>query len=194
MASELITVVVVVGALAVMFGVWVVIVIRFYRKIGPNEALVITTPNGVHVERRGRIVIPFLHQAESVDLSTKQLRVERKGREAPTTKDGVQTDLVVVFYLHVNDTHEDVLKAAKRIGTERLRDATALKELLAPQLASAIDTLTRALVFENLEREREKVEDELTKIVDENLDGLTVDRAVLERVERTPVEQAGPFR
>src|SRR5687767_5576125 len=173
---------------------WVVIMLRFYRRIGPNEALVVTTPNGAVVARRGRLVLPFVHTAESVDLSTKQLRIERKGRDAPTTKDGVQTDLVVVFYLHVNESEDDILKAARKIGAERLRDATALKELLAPQLAGNIDTLARNVSFEMFDRERDMLEDKLLHIVADELDGLSLDRAVIERVDRTPVEQAGPFR
>jgi flotillin len=187
-------VIVAIAAMVLMVTGWVVMMIRFYRRIGPNEALVVTTPNGAIVARRGRLILPFLHTAESIDLATKQLRVERKGRDAPTSKDGVQTDLVVVFYLHVNEVEDDILKVARKIGADRLRDASALKELLAPQLAASVDTLTRSVAFETFERDRDRLEEELRHFFADGLDGLTLDRAVIERVERTPVEQAGPFR
>jgi flotillin len=184
-----------VATVAVIVIGWVALMIRFYRRIGPNEALVVTTPNGVRVARRGHLVIPFLHSAESIDLATKQLRVERKGRDAPTTKDGVQADLVVVFYLHVPENEEDILKAAKLIGADRLRDAAALKELLAPQLGGAIDTVARNVAFEALENEREMLEEKVLEILQTELDGLNLARVVIERVERTPsMEHVGPFR
>ena len=67
------------GTLIFLVGV-VVIASRFYRKVGPEEALIITGFGGLRVATgRGTIVIPVAHRAEQMDLSVTRIANARHG-------------------------------------------------------------------------------------------------------------------
>jgi uncharacterized membrane protein YqiK len=79
--ESLALVVVVVGTtLGLVLG-WAILFMKFYKRVPPGEALIVTTPReSLVVFDRGFMVLPFVHRAERVDLTAKVLRFEPAGR------------------------------------------------------------------------------------------------------------------
>ncbi|MCA9053632.1 MAG: flotillin family protein, partial [Planctomycetaceae bacterium] len=91
--AELITTLVI-GAI-ILIGI-LIILSRFYRKVGPEVALVRTGIGGMQVTSGGGIVvIPIMHAAELMDLSVKRIEIQRRGTSGLICKDNVRADIEV---------------------------------------------------------------------------------------------------
>jgi uncharacterized membrane protein YqiK len=194
MNEGLIVILVAVGAMIIMVAGILVLVARFYRRVGASEALVVTMQRGTHVMRNGGLVFPFLQTAEIIDLTAKTIACSCMGRHALGTRDGIRIDVEASFVLRVADTREDILAAAKEIGAARIRDSKGLEELFGARFARAIADVVGSLSIEEIEKHRDRFEDEVTKVASEDLHGMVIDRVAIARVEPTPPETAGPFR
>ena len=71
--------------IAALFGVGfiaaaLIIFSQFYRKIGPEKALVRSVQGGLRaVTGSGIFVIPVLHRVDQMDLSVKRIEIARRG-------------------------------------------------------------------------------------------------------------------
>lgn len=85
-----------------------------------NEAFVRT--GGLFIKKKavilygGCIVLPGFHQLTRVPLREISIDVERIGKLAVRTKDYLRADMRVTFYVCINASEEDVLKAAARLS------------------------------------------------------------------------------
>ena len=90
---------------------------RFYRKVGPEEAIVRSGKGGLHaVSGDGIWIIPILHRAEMMDLSVKRIEIKRQGSSGLICKDNVRADIEVAFFVRVNNKKEDILQVAQSLG------------------------------------------------------------------------------
>jgi flotillin len=192
--EQLVAIIVAAVAVFVFVAGFLALVARFYRRVGASEALVVTTPSGVRVFRNGGMVFPVLQTAEVIDLTAKTIPSTCKGRDALGTRDGVRIDVEASFVIRVDDKTDDIVEAAQKVGAARLRDAKALEELFGDRFSRAIGAVVGRLTMEELEKERDRLEDEIHKVVSDDLHGMVIDRVVIARVEPTPAETAGPFR
>ncbi len=123
------TFVVVAGvALLVVVGL-LVIIIKCYRKVLQGQALIRNGMGGTKVCFSGMIVIPILHKCEYMDISVKRIEIDRRALQGLICKDNLRADIVVAFFVRVNNTVEDVIKVAQSLGCERASDRQALIEL-----------------------------------------------------------------
>ena len=112
-----------VGAMLVVFA-------QFYRKVGPEEALVRSGQGGLRAATgRGIFVIPVLHRVDRMDLSVKRIEIHRSGEAGLICKDNIRADIEVAFFVRVNNTRDDItihnhLLFYRRIG---LKQASALQ-------------------------------------------------------------------
>ena len=109
------------GAIVVVILGVVFFITRFLRKVEPGKALIVINPfrKNMKVSFTGGIVIPLIQRAEIMDVSTKQVVVERSGKDGLICKDNIRADISVNFYLRVNNTEADVRSVAQSIGVER---------------------------------------------------------------------------
>ena len=93
---------------------------RIYVVTPNNEAFVRTgglfTKNKSVILYGGCIVLPGFHQLTRVPLREISIDVERTGKMAVRTKDYLRADIRVTFYVCINASEEDVLKAAARLS------------------------------------------------------------------------------
>src|SRR3954467_5843897 len=74
--------------------VFTVTVAKFYRRCGPDEALVRTGAGGSRVVIGGGVnVYPIVHQLMRVSLRSIKLQVERSAKNALVTKDKIRANV-----------------------------------------------------------------------------------------------------
>ena len=176
------------GTLIFLVGV-VVIASRFYRKVGPEEALIITGFGGLRVATgRGTIVIPVAHRAEQMDLSVKRIEIARRGESGLICQDNIRADIEVAFFVRVNNTREDILQVAQSLGCRRASEHKALVELFDAKFSEALKTVGKHFDFVDLYTERDKFKDEILRHIGTDLNGYILDDCAIDFLEQTPIE------
>ena len=121
-------------AIAVVIGIVLLVVLglglivsRLFRKVPQGQALVVSKWREVVVTFTGQIVIPVVHKAEVMDISVKNIQVDRRGKDGLVCKDNVRADISVEFYVKVEKTAEAVVRVAQQVGVERASDQTTMR-------------------------------------------------------------------
>jgi uncharacterized membrane protein YqiK len=185
-----IVVVVAVGAL--------VVITRCYRKVPQGTALIVGKARGVTVSFTSAVVLPVLHRAETMDLRTKRVRIERHGMDGLLCRDDVRADISITFSVRVNATAEDVLEVAWSIGAERASDEGALQELFSARFTEALKTVASRSDSTDLHADREGFRHQVVELVrGDALRGFLLEDAAIDYLERTPPDrpaEPGPVR
>ncbi|MEZ6056151.1 MAG: SPFH domain-containing protein [Planctomycetaceae bacterium] len=166
-----------------------IILSRFYRKVGPEEALVRTGIGGMQVTSGGGIVvIPIMHRAELMDLSVKRIEIARRGESGLICKDNVRADIEVAFFVRVNNQKEDILQVAQSLGCRRASDHRSLVELFDAKFSEALKTVGKRFDFVELYEERDKFKAEILNALGTDLNGYILDDCAIDFLEQTPLE------
>ena len=67
----------------------------FYIKVSPVLALVNNKTGEMAISLTGGLVLPIVHRAEIMDISTKMIELERRGKEGLICKDNIRADIKV---------------------------------------------------------------------------------------------------
>lgn len=162
---------------------------RFYRKVGPEEALVKTGSGGLKViTGSGMIVIPIMHRIEYMDLSVKRIEIKRQGSSGLICRDNVRADIEVAFFVRVNNETESIKEVAQALGCARASEKAALIELFDAKFSEALKTVGKKFDFVELYNERDKFKSEIIKVIGKDLNGYVLEDAAIDFLEQTPVE------
>jgi len=163
---------------------------KFYRKVGPEEAIVTSGQGGLRAASgEGTWVIPVLHRAEHMDLSVKRIEIHRKGESGLICKDNIRADIEVAFFVRVNNTKEAILAVAQSLGCKRASDRQALVELFDAKFSEALKTVGKHFEFVELFVERDKFKEQILKVIGTDLNGYVLDDCAIDYLEQTPVEK-----
>ncbi len=167
--------------------------LSFYQKTNSDQALIVSTmgPNPT-VAFEGAIVYPIIHSAESIDLSTKTLRIIRKGPRSVRCQDLIPVDLESTILLRVNRTTRDILQVAQTIGCERASKLEALRELFEGKINEALDAAAATMDFSELFREREKYKNLVLEYIGTDLSGFKLEDLSIDQIAQTPIENLDP--
>ncbi|MFI4849850.1 MAG: flotillin family protein [Gimesia chilikensis] len=166
---------------------------RFYRKVGPEEALVRTGVGNLKVANgEGIFVIPILHRADQMDLSVKRIEIFRKGEAGLICRDNIRADIEVAFFVRVNNTSNDIRNVAQSLGCKRASSREALIELFDAKFSEALKTVGKHFDFVELYNERDKFKEEILKIIGTDLNGYILDDCAIDFLEQTPLEKLSP--
>jgi uncharacterized membrane protein YqiK len=179
------------AAVLVLVGV-LVLFLRAVVTVEQGQALVVTKPGSDEVRFASGMVLPFIHRGELIDIRTKTLLVERRGKQGVVCRDGIRADVELTAFLRINPTVEDVLKVARALGCARAGDPAVLDALFSAKIADALQTVAAHLDFEPLHRDRDRVKDQLIAIIGTDLSGFVLDDVVLGLIEQTPLELLDP--
>ncbi|WP_417374851.1 flotillin family protein [Gimesia maris] len=180
----------IIGVFVVGFAV---AVSRFYRKVGPEEALVRTGVGNLKVANgEGIFVIPVLHRADQMDLSVKRIEIARKGEVGLICRDNIRADIEVAFFVRVNNTANDIRNVAQSLGCKRASSRDALIELFDAKFSEALKTVGKHFDFVELYNERDKFKEEILKIIGTDLNGYVLDDCAIDYLEQTPLEKLSP--
>ncbi len=173
----------------ILIGAMVVFA-SMYRKVDQGRAMIVNTLRAEpKVTFTGSLVIPVLHRVEKMDISLKTIEINRKGGEGLICKDNIRADIIVMFFVRVNKTREDVLKVAQAIGCERASDQHTVDELFNAKFSEALKTVGKRMEFEDLYRERNLFRDEIIQVIGDDLNGYVLEDAAIDYLEQTPIEQ-----
>ena len=167
---------------AVFAGVFVLVATtlvmsRFYRRCGADEALVRTGSGGNKVVIGGGILVyPILHQLLRVSLRSVKLSVERSGKNALVTADKIKANVTTELYIKVEPMADDVLAAARSFG-ERNLDEHAIGDLIEGKLTDALRSVAANQTFMSLHGKRKDFAEHIQASLAEELkkNGLTLE-------------------
>ena len=177
--------IVIVGLLA-MFA-------KFYRKVGPEQALVRSGAGGLKARTgNGIFVIPILHRAEMMDLSLKRIEIKRRGEAGLICMDNVRADIEVAFYVRVNNKVEDITQVAESVGCKRASEQASMVELFDAMFSEALKTVGKRFNFVQLYDERDKFKAAMLDVIGQDLNGYALIDCAIDFLEQTPLEKLDP--
>ncbi len=187
-AAGIVVVVVVIVILLVAL-----MVSRLFRKVPQGQALVVSKWRSVVVTFTGQIVIPVVHKAEIMDISVKNIQIERRGKgNGLICKDNIRADISVEFFVKVDPTEQAVKKVAQAIGCERASDIGTLNTLFAAKFSEALKTVGKKFEFESLYTDRDSFRDEIVEIIGKDLNGYVLEDVAIDYLEQTPLADFDP--
>ncbi len=186
-----------VAAVTAMALLFVGAMARFLKRPSPSEAIIRIgrATTDVFIGRACWIV-PVLHRAATMSLSTIGLTIRREGHEALVTKDFISTNLSAEFYIRVEPNEDDIKKAARTIGideghasTDAIR--TKAQQLLEPKLIGAIRAVAAQNDFLALHLNREHFGQEVSNALREDLgrNGFTLESVTITELTQTPLSE-----
>jgi len=186
-----------VSAVAVGFLVFMGAMARFLKRPSPSEAIIRIGRASTEVFiGRAAWIVPVLHRAATLSLSTIGLTIRRASHEALVTKDYISTNLSAEFYIRVEPAEDDVKKAARTIGIdEGHASAEAIRkksqELLEPKLVGALRAVAAQNDFLALHMNREHFAQEVSKALREDLgrNGFTLESVTITELAQTPLAE-----
>ncbi|WP_299881611.1 hypothetical protein [uncultured Cocleimonas sp.] len=166
---------------------------RFYIKVPQGWALIINDMSSTpKVKFTGGIVWPVINKKELMKISLITLEVDRKNKDGLICKDNIRADIVVAFYMRVNETQQDVLKVAKSIGVERASDRDAVHELFNAKFSEALKTVGKNMDFVTLFENRIAFRDSIIEVIGNDLNGYVLEDVAIDYLEQTPMTHLDP--
>src|SRR3954466_4922 len=170
---------------------------RFLKRPSPSEAIIRIgrATTDVFIARACWIV-PVLHRATTMSLSTIGLTIRRTAHDALVSKDFISTNLSAEFYIRVEPNEDDVKKAARTIGIDEghaSSDAIRQKaqQLLEPKLVGALRAVAAQNEFLALHLNREHFAQEVSNALREDLgrNGFTLESVTITELTQTPLSE-----
>jgi uncharacterized membrane protein YqiK len=158
-----------------------------YRKTPANQALVRTGQGKAKVVLDGgTVVFPIIHEVVPVSLETMKLEVERQGLDALITQDNLRVDVKAEFYIRVSPIEEDILQAARSLGTKSI-NAQAVGHLVFEKLVSALRSVAAQKDLAAIHSDRKTFASAVQELVAEELqqNGLLLESVTISRLDQT---------
>src|SRR6058998_1392198 len=93
------------------------LLVSLYRKVGPNQALIVYGRGGTHaITGGGRIVLPFVQSSR--ELSLELMSFDVAPQQDLYTKQGVAVTVEAVAQIKVKSDHESILTASEQFLTK----------------------------------------------------------------------------
>jgi len=189
-AQEVFVVVVVV--IAVVATGFFTLLLKCYKKVSQGQALIRNGVGGTKVSFSGKFVIPIMHRVEYMDVSVKRIEIDRRALQGLVCKDNLRADIVVAFFVRVNNTVEDVIKVAQSLGCERASDRQALVELFDAKFSEALKTVGKQFDFVELYTDRVRFREQILDVIGTDLSGYVLEDAAIDYLEQTEKKLLNP--
>lgn len=165
----------------------------FYMKVEQGTALIVNDMSSKpKVHFTGALVYPIIYKKEMMNISLITLDVDRRGKDGLICKDNMRADIVVAFYLRVNETADDVLKVAKSIGASRASDKGAVNELFNAKFSEALKTVGKQIDFVKLFENRQEFREKIIEVIGDDLNGYILEDVAIDYLEQTPKSSLDP--
>ena len=170
-----------------------IMVAKFYNKVDQGQVLIINKLRAEpEISTTGGMVIPIIHKKEIMDISTKRMMLERKGRSGLICQDNIRADIIITFYIRVNETKEDILRVAKQVGCERSSYPETLQELFEAKFSEALKTVGKQLDFTELFTQRDIFRDKIKEVIGQDLSGYVLEDVAIDFLEQTSINDLDP--
>lgn len=177
----------------VLIGVgFLALLVKCYRKVLQGQALIRNGVGGTRVSFSGMFVVPVLHRAEYMDISVKRIEIDRRAVQGLICKDNLRADIVVAFFVRVNNTVDDVIKVAQSLGCDRASDRQALVELFDAKFSEALKTVGKQFDFSELYTNRMRFREQILEVIGTDLSGYVLEDAAIDYLEQTDKKLLNP--
>src|SRR5881409_340414 len=150
-------VVVIAGLLVLGILMIMIVIAKMYRKVGPNEALIVYGMGGTHVySGRGAIIFPMVQTCR--DLSLELMSFDVAPQQNLYTKQGVAVTVEAVAQIKVKSDKESILTAAEQFLSKRPEQREALIRLV---MEGHLRGIIGQLTVEQIVKEPEMVGDRM---------------------------------
>jgi len=183
---------IVVAIVAGLIVAGLLILVKCYRKVLQGQALIRNGIGGTSVCFSGMLVIPILHRAEYMDVSVKRIEIDRRAQQGLICKDNLRADIVVAFFVRVNNTVEDVIQVAQSLGCKRASNQVALVELFDAKFSEALKTVGKQFDFSELYTDRMRFREQILQIIGTDLSGYVLEDAAIDYLEQTDKQLLNP--
>ena len=182
---------------AILLITFVSAMARFLKRPSPSEAIIRIGRASTDVFiGQACWVVPVLHRAATMSLSTIGLTIRRASHEALVSKDFISTNLSAEFYIRVEPNDDDVRKAARTIGIDEGHASTdsiraKAQGLLEPKLVGALRAVAAQNDFLALHLNREHFATEVSNALREDLgrNGFTLESVTITELTQTPLSE-----
>src|SRR5581483_1925548 len=128
MPSPFVSILLIAIGCAVVLFLLITVLSSFFRKVGPNQALIISGLGGMRVVKGGgALVWPIIHRVDELSLELMSFDV------APTqdlyTRQGVAVNVEAVAQIKVKSDHESILTASEQFLSKNPQERKALIRL-----------------------------------------------------------------
>jgi uncharacterized membrane protein YqiK len=173
---------------------------KIYVVTPNNEAFVRT--GGLFMKKKsvilygGCIVLPGFHQLTRVPLREISIDVERTGKMAVRTKDYLRADIRVTFYVCINSSEEDVLRAAARLSQNgSVITADDIKNALEKRADDAIRAAAKTKEIAEIDSDKLGFAQEVLNLVEPDLKkvGLTLNNIAISEILESPTYDPDSF-
>ena len=182
-------------AICMMGVIWIGMlgmIVSCFRKVEKGTAIVRTGMRGTMATFTGTLIFPVIERAEVLDIKLRRIEVELKGREGVGCKDFVKGDIVVAFFVRVNDTEGDVIRVATQLGCKKGSDIDEIDRLFRAKFTESIKIVGKQFDFMDLYENRERFRDKIIETVGSDLHGFILDDCAIDYLEQTPLEDLDP--
>lgn len=170
---------------------------RFLKRPSPSEAIIRIGRVATDVFiARACWIVPVLHRATTMSLSTIGLTISRTAHDALVSKDFISTNLSAEFYIRVEPNEDDVKKAARTIGIDEGHASSdsirnKAQQLLEPKLVGALRAVAAQNEFLALHLNREHFAEEVSNALREDLgrNGFTLESVTITELTQTPLSE-----
>lgn len=193
MEQMLIPAATIVGTILIVIVSLFAIVKAFYVKVPQGTALIVNDLSATpKVHFTGALVYPIIYKKEFMRISLITLEIDRRGKDGLICRDNMRADIVVAFYLRVNETQQDVLRVAKAIGVDRASDREAVNELFNAKFSEALKTVGKQIEFVKLFENRQEFRDRIVEVIGNDLNGYVLEDVAIDYLEQTPKSSLDP--
>ena len=182
-----------IGAVTAVFIGWALLYLIFRIKVGPGSVLIINRDSrNPRVVFTDALVLPFLHQAEIMEMPILCLEVDLRGKEAARCHDLLKADITVAFYLRVNRRASDILAVADTVGVNQASDGPTIDNLFHERFTGCVRKACGEFDLTSLFEERLIFRDRLRELIGDNLNGYVLEDAAIDYLAQTPVAHLDP--
>ncbi len=181
-------------ALAIVVALVVWLLRWLYVRSSKDRAFVRTGLGGQKVVLDGgAFVLPIVHEAIPVNMSTLRLAVSRGQDQALISKDRMRVDVTAEFFVRVQASPQAVAAAAQTLSYKTM-EADQLKELIEGRFVDALRSVAASLSMEDLHEKRGSYVKAVRDAVAEDLlkNGLELESASLTQLDQTEMAYFNP--
>lgn len=162
---ETVSILIIVGIMVVVLLLLAAVIARLYRKVGPNEALIVYGFGGTKVVKgSGKVIWPMIQQSRGLSLELMSFDV------APTqdlyTNQGVAVNVEAVAQIKVKSDPVSILTASEQFLSMEYQ---AMQGLIRLVMEGHLRGIVGQLTIENIVKEPEMVADRMRANVAEDM-------------------------
>lgn len=166
------------------------IFIKLYKKATKERSFIRTGLGGEKVVLDGgALVFPIFQEKLDINMTTMKLNVERSDNQSLITKDRLRVNVLVEFFIKVQQTKEGVSNAARTLGAKTL-EPSKVKELLEGKFTDAMRSVAAQMNMSEMHEKRSdfilNVQKNLTEDLGKN--GLELESVSLTNLDQTKKE------